>query len=158
MGEAGTTSCLTFPFDEEKPMARYLVRRLGFTLLTMLLVSLAIFAISEIAPGDMARHILGQFATPEQVQLLREQMGLNQPLYIRYLDWLVGNDWRVYTLVGKPLALVQLDPNEDPAWWAQEADGTLKQWRMKPDGLVEIRLTSDGKRQETPFNGWQTDE
>ena len=36
-------------------------------------------------------YILGQFATAEQIQLLREQMGLNQPLYVHYLDWLIGN-------------------------------------------------------------------
>ncbi|RPI49928.1 MAG: ABC transporter permease, partial [Chloroflexi bacterium] len=47
-------------------MARYIIRRLGFMALTMLLVSIAIFLISEVAPGDVARHILGQFATPEQ--------------------------------------------------------------------------------------------
>ena len=139
-------------------MARYILRRLGFTLLTMLLVSLAIFVISEIGPGDVARHILGQFATPEQVQLLREQMGLNQPFYVRYLDWLIGNDWRVYRQVGKPLTLYRASPNDEPGWWAQEADGALKQWRMKQGALVEVRLTPGGKPQETPFDAWQTDE
>ena len=67
-------------------MAKYILRRLGFMLLTMLIVSIAIFLISEAAPGDVARHILGQFASPEQVELLREQMGLTQPLHIRYID------------------------------------------------------------------------
>lgn len=138
-------------------MAKYVIRRLGFTVLTMLLVSIAIFLISEVAPGDVARHILGQFATPEQVQLLREQMGLNQPLAVRYIDWLIGNDWRVYTLVGKPLVMAQTDPNQDPAWWAREPDGTLVQWRMKKEGLAIIRFKPGGKPEETPFEGWQTD-
>ena len=84
-------------------MSRYIIRRLGFTLLTMLLVSLAIFLISEVAPGDVARHVLGQFATEEQVMLLREQMGLNQPIMIRFVDWLIGSDWRVSRLVDMPL-------------------------------------------------------
>jgi peptide/nickel transport system permease protein len=121
-------------------------------------VSLAVFLISEVAPGDVARHILGQFATPEQVQLLREQMGLNQPVYVRYLDWLIGNDWRVYQRVGKPLTLHQATPNDEPAWWAQEADGTLKQWRMKQAALVEVRLVPGAKPTEAPFDNWQTDE
>lgn len=139
-------------------MARYILRRLGFTLLTMLLVSLAIFLISEVAPGDVARHVLGQFATQEQVDLLREQMGLNQPITLRYLDSLIGNDWRINKLVGKPLTLYQASPNDDPAWWAREPDGTLVQWRMKQDGLVEIRLAPGGTRTEVPFDAWQTDE
>lgn len=139
-------------------MTRYIVRRLGFMALTLLLVSVAVFAISELAPGDVARHILGQFATPEQVELLRNQMGLDEPLYMRYLDWLVGNDWRLTRLVGKPLRQYKATEFGDPAWWAQETDGTLKQWRFKKGvGLVEIRITSDNRREEVPFDAWQVD-
>jgi peptide/nickel transport system permease protein len=138
-------------------MAKYILRRVGFMLLTMFLVSVAIFLISEVAPGDVARHILGQFATPDQVDLFREQMGLNQPLYLRYVDWLFGSDWRLTGLVGKPLKLIQLDKDEDPTWWAVAPDGTLKQWKMKTDGLVEISRTSDGNETEALFSDWQTD-
>ena len=96
-------------------MARYIIRRLGFMALTMLLVSIAVFLISEVAPGDVARHILGQFATPEQIELLRDQMGLDQPAPVRYLDWLIGNDWRLTKLVGMPL--VRITPEgKDPTW------------------------------------------
>lgn len=140
-------------------MARYILRRLGFMVLTMFLVSVAIFVISEIAPGDVARHILGQFATPEQVELLRLQMGLNQPLPVRYLDWLVGNDWRLNRLVGKPLTQYQATQFGEATWWAVEPDGTLKQWRTRKDvGLVEISLTPDGGRSEKPVTEWQLDE
>jgi len=138
-------------------MSRYVIRRLGFTLLTMLLVTLAIFLISEVAPGDVARHVLGQFATEEQVMLLREQMGLNQPIMIRFADWLIGSDWRVSRLVDKPLKQITLPGQEDASWWAVDADGTLKQWKMKNKVLVELRLQPDGKKQEVPFDGWQTD-
>ena len=68
-------------------------------LLTMLLVSLAIFLISEMAPGDVARHILGQFATQEQVELLRDRWGWTSPS-VRFADWLIGNDWRVCPIGG----------------------------------------------------------
>ncbi len=139
-------------------MARYILRRLGFMVLTMLLVSVAIFGISEIAPGDVARHILGQFATQEQVELLRSQMGLDQPLPVRYLDWLVGNDWRLNRLIGKPLTQYKASEFADLTWWVQEPDGTLKQWRSRSNiGLVEISLGPDGKRQETPVTAWQLD-
>ena len=138
-------------------MARYILRRLGFTLLTMLLVSLAIFLISEVAPGDVARHVLGQFATQEQVDLLREQMGLNQPIALRYVDSLIGNDWRLNKQVGKPLTLYQANPKDDPSWWAREPDGTLVQHRMKDGVLTAVRLAPDGTRTETPVDAWQTD-
>ena len=138
-------------------MSRYVIRRLGFTLVTMLLVTLAIFFISEVAPGDVARHVLGQFATEEQVMLLREQMGLNQPIMIRFADWLIGSDWRVSRLVDKPLKLIKVAGQEDASWWAIDADGTPKQWKMKNKVLTELRLQPDGKKQEVPFDGWQTD-
>jgi peptide/nickel transport system permease protein len=110
-----------------------------------------------VAPGDVARHVLGQFATEEQVMLLREQMGLNQPIMIRFADWLIGSDWRVSRLVGKPLKQITLPGQEDASWWAVDTDGTLKQWKMKNKVLTEIRLQADGKKQEVPFDGWQTD-
>jgi len=139
-------------------MSRYVIRRLGFTLVTMLLVTLAIFLISQVAPGDVARHILGQFATEEQVALLREQMGLNQPVLIRFADWLIGSDWRVSRLAGKPLRLIKIPGQEDATWWAIDTDGTPKQWRMRNKVLVEVQLQPDGKKLEVPFDGWQTDE
>ncbi|MFZ5918829.1 MAG: ABC transporter permease [Chloroflexota bacterium] len=140
-------------------MARFIVRRLGFMLLTMLLVSITIFLISEAAPGDVARHILGQFASPEQVELLREQMGLNQPLSVRYIDWLIGNDWRHERLVGKPLVYLTVEGQREPQWFAEESDGTLKQWKMKRDeGLIEYRFLPDGAREQVSFDQWQLDE
>ncbi len=137
-------------------MLKYILRRLGFMILTMLLVSMVIFAVSEVAPGDVARHILGQFATDQQVELLREQMGLNQPLYVRYFDWLVGNDWRLKNKVGLPLTFTKARPTDDVQWWAVEPDGTLVQWRVKSGGLEQIRISKDGQRELVPFDGWKT--
>jgi peptide/nickel transport system permease protein len=127
--------------------------------LTMFMVSVAIFLISEVAPGDVARHILGPFATPEQVELLREQMGLDQPLFVRYMDWLIGNDWRLDRRVGRRLIRTNTSPGAELAWFAADPDGTLKQWKSKKgEGLVEIQWAQDGERQEVPFEGWQVDE
>lgn len=139
-------------------MIRYIVRRLGFMLLTMLLVSIVIFLVSEVAPGDVARHILGPFATQEQVDLLRKQMGLEQPLYVRYFDWLIGNDWRLRDKVGMPLKFTVARPGDTPQWWAEEPDGTLVQWRMRTTGLEQTRITPDGQREVVPFEDWQIDE
>ncbi len=139
-------------------MARFILRRLGFMVLTMVMVSVAVFLVSEAAPGDVARHVLGQFATPEQVELMREQMGLNVPLPLRYVDWLIGNDWRLDNLAGRPLRLVAPPDGGDPAWWAVDPDGTLKQWQSSGDELTEIRLRPDGTLAELPFDNWQLDE
>ncbi len=77
-------------------MATYLFRRLGFILLTMLLASIVIFAATQFLPGDVAQVVLGQFSTPEAVANLREELGLNRPITVQYLDWLGGfvtGDW-----------------------------------------------------------------
>jgi peptide/nickel transport system permease protein len=71
-------------------MAAFLIRRLGQMLLTMLMASFLIFAMSEWTPGSVARKQLGQFATQEQVDLLTERLGLNRPVIVRYVEWL-GN-------------------------------------------------------------------
>jgi peptide/nickel transport system permease protein len=139
-------------------MSKYIIRRLGFMLLTMLIVSIAIFLAQEVAPGDVARHILGQFATTEQVALLRSQMGLDQPLAVRYLDWLVGNDWRLKYKVGMALAQAKSSEFDQSGWWAVAPDGTLKRWKVKGDNLVEYQMGADGNRVEVPFNGWVKDE
>ena len=77
-------------------MATYLMRRLSFILLTMLLASIVIFAATQLLPGDVAQVVLGQFATKEAIANLRESLGLNRPIYIQYIDWLgkfVTGNW-----------------------------------------------------------------
>ena len=71
-------------------MSAFLLRRLGFLLITLLATSFLVFAISEFAPGDVATKILGPYATADQVARLTEEMGLNRPMPVRYLDWLGG--------------------------------------------------------------------
>ncbi|RQW61876.1 ABC transporter permease [Vibrio viridaestus] len=65
------------------------LRRLLSASLTLFLVSIVVFAITNILPGDAAQQILGQFAMPEQVAALRSQLGLDQPPVIRYFHWLL---------------------------------------------------------------------
>jgi len=69
---------------------RLIARRSGLALLTLLLVSMVIFTISGLLPGDAAQEVLGQTATPEQVAALRHEMGLDQPGPVRYVRWLQG--------------------------------------------------------------------
>ena len=65
-------------------------RRLGAAIVTLLIVSMVVFAITAVLPGDAAQQSLGQFATPEQVAALRLKMGLDQPGVLRYLHWLMN--------------------------------------------------------------------
>ena len=77
-------------------MAGYLLRRIGFIILTLFLASIIIFAATQLLPGDVAQVMLGQFATPEAVANLRAQLGLNRPAYVQYFDWLgrfLMGDW-----------------------------------------------------------------
>lgn len=58
--------------------------------LTLLLVSLIVFLMLEVLPGDVATRILGRDATPETLAVLRDELGLNQPAVMRYFGWLGG--------------------------------------------------------------------
>jgi peptide/nickel transport system permease protein len=71
-------------------MIRMVMKRLTVSLVTLWVVTLLVFAGTEFLPGDVAEAILGQSATPETVEGLRSQLGLDRPAYVRYLDWLSG--------------------------------------------------------------------
>jgi peptide/nickel transport system permease protein len=67
-----------------------LAKRLLFALLSLLAVSVIVFAITAVLPGDAAQEQLGQDATPDALAALRAQMGLDVPAPARYLRWLWG--------------------------------------------------------------------
>lgn len=77
-------------------MARYLLRRLLFLLLTLLVTSLIIFAITRLLPGDVCRVILGREVGTDALVACRERLGLDDPAVTQYLRWLgnfVQGDW-----------------------------------------------------------------
>jgi peptide/nickel transport system permease protein len=69
-------------------MAVYLLKRTFILILTLLLVSIAIFAVLMVIPGDPAQIILGIHATPETLRNLRHQMGLDRSVIIQYLHYM----------------------------------------------------------------------
>ncbi|MGB3900957.1 MAG: ABC transporter permease [Mesorhizobium sp.] len=71
-------------------MTAYLAKRLAVAAATLVLASIVVFAVLEIVPGDPARLMLGMNASAQQVDLLRDQMGLNAPVIIHYLHWAGG--------------------------------------------------------------------
>ena len=87
-------------------MSRYIARRLGFMLLTVLLTSLVIFFVTQWLPGDVARVILGREAGETALQSFREELGLNDPLPVQYLNWLGGfviGDWGTSYSTNQPI-------------------------------------------------------
>jgi peptide/nickel transport system permease protein len=72
------------------PVLRLIAGRILLSLLTLLIVSLIVFAVLEILPGDVATRILGRDATPDALEVLRAKLGLNDPAPLRYLHWLGG--------------------------------------------------------------------
>ncbi|UPV75192.1 ABC transporter permease [Halorussus limi] len=71
-------------------MYNYVARRVAFMAVTLFLVTLIAFGVTNILPGNVALLILGPNASPESIQALKAQMGLNQPLYLQYVDWVLG--------------------------------------------------------------------
>jgi peptide/nickel transport system permease protein len=65
-----------------------IVKRVATALLMLFIVSLLVFFFTQALPGDVARQVLGQNATPDQLTRLRHQLGLDQPLLRQYLDWI----------------------------------------------------------------------
>ena len=71
-------------------MLLYGLQRLAVFIATLLVASLVVFAVMNILPGDAAQTMLGSTATPEAVAALSHKLGLDQPAYIRYLQWIGG--------------------------------------------------------------------
>ncbi len=69
-------------------LTRLVVNRLFFGLITLLVITVLISLALEALPGDFAEQRLGQSATPETIAAIREQLGLNKPVLVRYIEWL----------------------------------------------------------------------
>ncbi|NIW48386.1 MAG: ABC transporter permease subunit [Gammaproteobacteria bacterium] len=112
----------------------------------MLLVSIALFVLVEVGSGDITVKILGVFATPEQRASYKAQLGLDAPSWQRYLDWLIGNDWRAENLVGHPLVALE-DPESGEQVWYAEVDGEYVRWEMQDGTLLTLVRQEDGSTQ-----------
>jgi peptide/nickel transport system permease protein len=82
------------------------LKRLGLALITLVLVSLAVFGVAEVLPGDVGRTILGPYASNEQVERLNHELGNDRPLLVRYGEWIGGfvtGDWGESQLLNTPV-------------------------------------------------------
>ena len=69
---------------------RYIIKKTGILIVTLILVSLLAFLAFQIIPGDPTTKLLGTDYTPERAAALREELGLNRNVLVRYWDWLTG--------------------------------------------------------------------
>ena len=137
-------------------MARFLVRSVISTIVTMLLVSIVLFLLLEVGSGDITVKILGIESTPEQRASYRAQLGLNDPVWQRYLDWLIGSDWRAEGQVGYPLITVEDEKTKEGEWWA-DVNGQPTRWEMKEGELFALKRQPDGSSvaEPAPADLWQ---
>jgi peptide/nickel transport system permease protein len=136
-------------------MAKFIVRRFFLLLLTMFLVSIAVFLIAESSPGNVAKNVLGAFITPEQEASFLAQMGLDKPVTTRYLFWLVGSDWRASGKVGLPLKRITTKEGFEE-WWAEADDGNLLRWTIEGETLIAHVRSPEGEITKRPDNErWQ---
>lgn len=71
-------------------MLIYVVKRIAYIALILVVMSLLIFAITQILPGNVARMIAGQFASPESIKAIAIKLGLDEPLALQYWHWASG--------------------------------------------------------------------
>lgn len=69
-------------------MSRFVLRRVGLALITLLLLSVLVFIGTQVLPGDVGRRVLGPFATQEAVDALNARLGTDRPLLVQYWDWI----------------------------------------------------------------------
>jgi peptide/nickel transport system permease protein len=77
-------------------MTRFFLKRLGLALITLVLISIGVFAVAQVLPGDIGRTILGPYASNLQVARLDHQLGTDRALPVRYWNWItafVRGDW-----------------------------------------------------------------
>ena len=87
-------------------MTAFILKRLGFACITLFAVLTIVFFIVRILPGDPALAILGDQASEAALATLRTRLGLDEPIYIQYFDFLSGvvvGDWGVSMVSGRPV-------------------------------------------------------
>ena len=87
-------------------MRRFLLVRIGLALITLLLVSILVFAVAQVLPGDVGRTILGPYASNLQVARLNHELGYDKPLVVQYWNWISGfvqGDWGQSALLNTPV-------------------------------------------------------
>jgi len=141
-------------------MLTFWLRRLAFTLLTLFIVSIAVFAVSELAPGNIARHSLGITITPDQEKSFNAQNGLDQPALARYLRWMIGSDWQAARLIGRPVTRLRDAATGRADWWeVGDAGAYYQHYSLDGETMLRVVREPDGSEHEAALgpDAWQPD-
>ncbi len=87
-------------------MRRFLLKRLGLTLITLVLISFAVFLVAQILPGDVGRAMLGPYASATQVSRFDHQLGVDRPFPVQYWTWItnfIQGNWGQSYLLSTPV-------------------------------------------------------
>jgi peptide/nickel transport system permease protein len=126
--------------------------------ITMLLVSIALFVLLEAGTGDVTIRILGVFSSEEQRESYRKQLGLDRSAWLRYADWLVGTDWQVRNLLQYPLIVLENPTTGEPEWW-MDVDGQAVRYTMEGGEIYALVRQPDGSAEQLPTDiQWHQDE
>ena len=71
-------------------MLRFVVKRIGLSIMTLVMVSLIVFLMTSILPGDIAKQTLGRDASPESYEIWNKEKGFDKPLVVQYGRWMGG--------------------------------------------------------------------
>lgn len=138
-------------------MARFILRSIISTLITMVIVSALLFLLMEVLGRNVSVQVLGVFATPEQLASYDNQLGLDEPPLQRYFDWLIGSHRRAARRVGHPVRTLPNPQTGEAEWWA-EIDGRLMKHKMVDGEIVQLVRGDDGRVTEEPTGDvWSTD-
>jgi peptide/nickel transport system permease protein len=88
-------------------MTRFILRRAGLALITLWVLSVLVFAGTQLLPGDVGRRVLGPFATQDAVDALNRRLGTDRPVLIQYGDWIASaltGDLGMSITFGRPVA------------------------------------------------------
>jgi peptide/nickel transport system permease protein len=69
-------------------MSKFVLRRIGLALITLILLSILVFIGTQLLPGDVGRRILGPFANQDAVDALNQRLGTDRPVLVQYWDWI----------------------------------------------------------------------
>lgn len=129
-------------------MARFFIKSIISTIVTMLLVSLVLFFLLEASSTkeDLVEKMLGVFVTPEQNASFQKQIGLDRPAWLRYSDWLLGNDWRANgdDQIGPNITRVYNSVTNEQEWWIQAGNEHHRYEMNDNNELVTIIRPVDG--------------
>jgi peptide/nickel transport system permease protein len=87
-------------------MSGFILKRLGFACITLVAVLTIVFFLVRILPGDPAMVILGDQASQQAIETMRAKLGLDQPLFVQYIDFMKGvlvGDWGTSLVSGRPV-------------------------------------------------------